>query len=178
MKKTGLAILALGVLLIGCSKQEQTPPAESSEAMNQNEMAQQQEPAQMAPQGIPDVTGDTVTTESGLKYIDVTVGDGPMPQSGQMIAAHYTGWLTDGTKFDSSHDRGQPIQFPIGQGRVIRGWDEGLSTMHVGGRRVLIIPPDLGYGERGTPGGPIPPNATLIFDVELVGIPGASTPTP
>lgn len=183
MKKTGLAILVLGVLLIGCSKQEQeqTPATESSEASNY--AAEQAKPeveqtGQMAAQGIPSVSGDTVTTESGLKYIDVTVGDGAMPQKGQLIAAHYTGWLTDGTKFDSSHDRGQPIQFPIGQGRVIRGWDEGLSTMHVGGRRILIIPPDLGYGDRGTPGGPIPPGATLIFDVELVDIPATTTPTP
>jgi FKBP-type peptidyl-prolyl cis-trans isomerase len=103
-------------------------------------------------------------------------GDGPTPAAGDLIGAHYTGWLLDGTKFDSSRDRGQPLQFPIGQGRVIRGWDEGLMSMSVGGRRLLIIPPELAYGERGTPGGPIPPNAILVFDVELVSITPKATP--
>ncbi|MBD3297926.1 MAG: FKBP-type peptidyl-prolyl cis-trans isomerase [candidate division Zixibacteria bacterium] len=130
----------------------------------------------MADAGIPEVSGDTVTTESGLKYIEVEVGEGASPESGDIIAAHYTGWLTDGTKFDSSRDRGQPLEFPVGQGRVIKGWDEGLLSMNVGGRRVLIIPPELGYGERGTPGGPIPPGATLVFDVELVDINEPATP--
>lgn len=119
--------------------------------------------------GIPQVAGDTVTTPSGLKYIEMTVGTGAQPTAGQMINAHYTGWLTDGKKFDSSRDRGQTFSFPLGQGRVIAGWDEGIASMKVGGRRLLIIPPGLGYGERGA-GGVIPPNATLVFDVELVGI--------
>lgn len=120
-------------------------------------------------EGIPQVAGDTVTTPSGLKYIEMTVGTGAQPAAGQMINAHYTGWLTDGKKFDSSRDRGQTFSFPLGQGRVIAGWDEGIASMKVGGRRLLIIPPGLGYGERGA-GGVIPPNATLVFDVELVGI--------
>jgi len=145
--------------------------------MAQQETAPAAEAPAMLPAGIPQITGDTVTTPSGLKYIDVKVGEGVAPQAGQLIAAHYTGWLTDGTKFDSSRDRGEPLRFPIGQGRVIKGWDEGLMSMKVGGHRVLIIPPDLGYGERGTPGGPIPPNATLVFDVELVDVQGAM-PTP
>jgi peptidylprolyl isomerase len=110
-----------------------------------------------------------VTTPSGLQYIDVVEGTGETPQSGQTVVVHYTGTLQDGTKFDSSRDRNSPFSFPLGLGRVIRGWDEGISTMKVGGQRQLIIPPDLGYGARGA-GGVIPPNATLIFDVELLRI--------
>lgn len=110
-----------------------------------------------------------VTTPSGLKYIDIVEGTGDMPKTGQTVRVHYTGTLEDGRKFDSSRDRNQPFEFPIGAGRVIKGWDEGLSTMKVGGQRKLIIPPELGYGARGA-GGVIPPNATLIFDVELLGI--------
>ena len=111
----------------------------------------------------------TVTTASGLKYIDRVEGKGESPKPGQQVTVHYTGWLEDGTKFDSSLDRGEPFTFTIGVGRVIRGWDEGVSTMKVGGKRRLIIPPDLGYGQRGA-GGVIPPNATLLFEVELLGV--------
>ena len=112
---------------------------------------------------------NAITTPSGLKYIDEVVGTGASPTSGQMVTVHYTGTLEDGTKFDSSVDRGQPFAFQIGVGRVIKGWDEGVMTMKVGGKRRLIIPPQLGYGARGA-GGVIPPNATLIFDVELLGV--------
>ena len=108
-----------------------------------------------------------VTMPSGLKYEDLKVGDGAVAENGMTASVHYTGWLTDGTKFDSSVDRGQPFSFRLGAGQVIRGWDEGVRGMRVGGKRKLTIPPDLGYGAAGTPGGPIPPNATLIFDVEL-----------
>lgn len=112
---------------------------------------------------------NTVTTPSGLKYVDLVEGTGAMPQKGETVVVHYTGTLENGQKFDSSRDRNQPFSFPIGAGRVIKGWDEGLSTMKVGGQRQLTIPPDLGYGSRGA-GGVIPPNATLIFDVELLEI--------
>mgnify|MGYP001791834478 FL=1 len=109
------------------------------------------------------------TTESGLQYEDIVEGTGAMPQSGQRVTVHYTGTLEDGTKFDSSRDRNRPFSFTIGVGQVIKGWDEGVASMRVGGQRKLIIPPELGYGSRGA-GGVIPPDATLLFDVELLRI--------
>ncbi|MEH1849315.1 MAG: FKBP-type peptidyl-prolyl cis-trans isomerase [Nostoc sp.] len=112
---------------------------------------------------------NAVTTPSGLKYVELKEGTGATPQPGQTVEVHYVGTLENGTQFDSSRDRGQPFSFKIGVGQVIKGWDEGLSTMKVGGRRQLIIPPELGYGSRGA-GGVIPPNATLLFDVELLGV--------
>lgn len=113
---------------------------------------------------------DYTTTASGLKYYDFVVGEGASPEPGQQVIVHYTGWLLDGAKFDSSLDRGQPFPFIIGAQRVIAGWDEGVMDMRVGGKRQLVIPPDLGYGERGAGGGVIPPNAALVFEVELLGI--------
>jgi peptidylprolyl isomerase len=111
-------------------------------------------------------------TPSGLQYEDITVGTGPSPRNGQIAVVHYTGWLwvngEKGKKFDSSVDRGTPFSFPVGQGRVIKGWDEGVASMKVGGKRMLLIPPQLGYGSRGAGGGLIPPNATLLFEVELL----------
>jgi FKBP-type peptidyl-prolyl cis-trans isomerase FkpA len=115
-----------------------------------------------------------VTTPSGLQYTDTTVGKGDVAKAGDQVSVHYTGWLqkpdgSKGQKFDSSKDRGQPFQFPLGGGQVIKGWEEGVQGMKVGGVRELIIPPALGYGERGA-GGVIPPNATLVFEVELLGV--------
>jgi FKBP-type peptidyl-prolyl cis-trans isomerase FkpA len=112
---------------------------------------------------------DSIKTPSGLVFEELVVGGGPAAAAGQKVSVHYTGWLTDGTKFDSSKDRGEPFAFPLGRGHVIRGWDEGVAGMKVGGKRKLTIPPDLGYGSRGA-GGVIPPNATLVFEVELLGI--------
>ena len=110
------------------------------------------------------------STPSGLKYSIDKPGTGAQPRSGQTVSVHYTGWLTNGTKFDSSRDRGKPYEFPIGQSRVIAGWDEGVGAMKVGEIRTLVIPPALAYGGRGAGGGLIPPNATLVFKVELLGV--------
>ena len=116
------------------------------------------------------VTGDGVKTPSGLIYWDIRVGNGDVAKEGSHVRVHYTGWLTNGKKFDSSVDAGKPFDFTIGNGEVIKGWEEGVAGMKVGGKRQLRIPPALGYGAEGTPGGPIPPNATLIFDVQLLGV--------
>jgi peptidylprolyl isomerase len=119
--------------------------------------------------------GKAMTTASGLQIIDTQVGTGATPKPGQICVVHYTGWLYQdgqkGKKFDSSVDRNDPLEFPVGQRRVIAGWDEGVASMKVGGKRTLIIPPELGYGARGA-SGVIPPNATLIFDVELLDVKG------
>lgn len=116
-----------------------------------------------------DPNAGEVTTSSGLKYSDLVVGTGDLAIAGKTVSVHYTGWLTNGQKFDSSVDRGQLFSFPLGAGRVIKGWDEGVQGMRVGGKRKLTIPSDLGYGTRGA-GGAIPPNAILVFDVELLGV--------
>ena len=116
------------------------------------------------------VTGDGVKTDSGLQYWDIAVGSGKVAKEGDGVRVHYTGWLTTGKKFDSSVDAGRPFTFVLGNGEVIKGWDEGVSGMKVGGKRQLHIPPDLGYGENGTPDGTIPPNSTLIFDVQLLSV--------
>jgi FKBP-type peptidyl-prolyl cis-trans isomerase FkpA len=113
------------------------------------------------------VSDKTTTTASGLKYEDIKQGTGDTATAGKTVSVHYTGWLTDGKKFDSSKDRGQPFEFPLGGGRVIKGWDEGVQGMKVGGVRKLTIPPSLAYGSRGA-GGVIPPDATLVFEVELL----------
>jgi peptidylprolyl isomerase len=127
------------------------------------------------PAAMAQTAGETMTTPLGLKMIDTKVGTGAQPTKGQTVVVNYTGWLYDngvkGQKFDSSLDRGYPFMFKIGQGEVIQGWDDGVATMKVGGKRTLIIPPALGYGSRGA-GGAIPPNATLMFDVELLEVKG------
>jgi peptidylprolyl isomerase len=131
--------------------------------------------AMATPTATAQTIGSTMTTPSGLKITDSKIGTGATPKQGQTCVVHYTGWLYEngakGKKFDSSVDRGQPFEFPVGMHRVIAGWDEGVASMKVGGKRTLIIPPDLGYGARGA-GGVIPPNATLIFEVELIGVKG------
>jgi peptidylprolyl isomerase len=131
------------------------------------------EAAAIAPAAAQTAGKKIMTTASGLKYTDETVGTGPSPKPGQTAVVHYTGWLyvngVKGAKFDSSVDRNEPFSVPVGKGRVIKGWDEGVATMKVGGKRTLIIPPALGYGASGA-GGVIPPNATLMFDVELLAV--------
>jgi len=139
--------IAVFALAAGCSRGEPTQSAATG--------------------GTPE--GKMETTASGLQYVDVKPGTGESPQKGQQVTVQYTGWLADGTKFDSSRDRNQPFTFRIGQGQVIKGWDEGVATMKTGGVRKLVIPPDLGYGARGA-GGVIPPNATLTFEVELLSV--------
>ena len=122
------------------------------------------------PGGPTKVSGKPTKLPDALEYWDIKEGTGPAAKKGDKVKVHYTGWLTDGKKFDSSVDRNDPFAFALGAGQVIKGWDEGVAGMKVGGKRQLRIPPDLGYGSRGAGGGLIPPNATLIFDVELLGI--------
>ncbi len=179
-----LMLVVPALLLAGCKSQQPTE-SQTTTTTATTTTAQSPVPAP-APQAQPaaPVKEDTVeaarklgtptqntvvTTASGLKYIDVTVGSGAEAKAGQNVSVHYTGWLVNGTKFDSSKDRGQPFQFPLGGGRVIKGWDQGVAGMKVGGVRKLIIPSELGYGTRGA-GNVIPPNATLIFEVELLGL--------
>lgn len=127
------------------------------------------QPGASSPSGPTKVDGQPTITPSGLQYWDIVVGTGATAVPGKPVSVHYTGWLTNGEKFDSSLDRGKPFIFPLGEGQVIKGWDEGVAGMKAGGKRQLRIPPSLGYGESGA-GGVIPPNATLIFDVELIGV--------
>jgi peptidylprolyl isomerase len=141
-----IMLLVAAVAIPACSQQEVKPAAGTK--------------------GMP-AGANMVTTPSGLSYADLVVGNGPAPVPGKMVKVHYTGWLENGTKFDSSVDRGEPFEFTIGAGQVIPGWDEGVMSMKVGGKRKLVIPSQLGYGTAGA-GGVIPPNATLVFEVELL----------
>lgn len=152
-----LVLTILVVLLShGCGSPSETPPGPPTGNVP------------VTPATVPS-KDQTVTTSSGLKYLDLEPGQGAVPQRGQTVEVHYTGWLESGKKFDSSVDRGQPFQFLVGQGQVIPGWDEGLLSMKVGGKRKLTIPGDLAYGPRGF-GDIIPPNATLIFEVQLLSV--------
>jgi peptidylprolyl isomerase len=156
MKKLLFVFMAIGVLALGCRSSENetksSPGTAKETASNYPGWATTKQPE---------------TTSTGLKYIDMEVGNGASPQSGQQVVVHYSGYLTNGTKFDSSVDRGEALAFAIGAGEVIQGWDEGIMSMKVGGKRKLIIPSHLGYGASGSPP-VIPPNAELIFDVELL----------
>lgn len=167
MTPSRVSACAALVLLAGCGPE---PMASTTASTSQPAAKRAPEPRKEVPVSQPAPQPAEVTTASGLRYVDLVVGTGPSPARGELAQVHYTGVLENGMKFDSSRDRGVPFEFPVGMGRVIKGWDEGVASMKVGGKRKLIIPANLGYGERGTPGGPIPPNATLIFDVELLGI--------
>jgi peptidylprolyl isomerase len=156
----GITAVAVLVLVIAQFTTNSTPQAIASTTQPVSQSVTQQ--ISMTP-----TNSEIITTASGLKYQEITVGTGAVPKQGNKVTVHYIGTLQDGTKFDSSRDRGNPFDFNLGVGQVIKGWDEGLSTMRVGGRRILTIPPELGYGTRGA-GGVIPPNATLVFDVELL----------
>lgn len=167
---------AMAVLAVcGCGGQEeettapveQLPPSQST--IESPQAAEEENPVDAARRLGTPTENEAARMESGLTYIDVKVGEGAEAKAGQAVSVHYTGWLVNGTKFDSSVDRGQPFKFPLGAGRVIKGWDEGVAGMKIGGVRKLIIPAELGYGSRGA-GGVIPPNATLIFEVELLGV--------
>jgi len=168
MKNLALRLAALACLVLaGC---QETSTTEKSSTTTGS--AATSEPSPSAPVTISGATeGQERTLPGGLKVTDIKVGSGPMAEPGQTVAVHYTGWLTDGTKFDSSHDRGQPYPFLLGADppQVIRGWEQGVKGMRVGGRRKLTIPSELGYAERGYPP-VIPPGATLVFEVELMDV--------
>jgi len=162
---TMILLLVVGAAAADESDSAKAVVTEKTEITSQS----QEKPADTAAVKKEEMAPKEITTESGLKYIVLKEGAGAVPKKGDMGKAHYTGWLVNGTKFDSSVDRGEPLQFQVGVGKVIKGWDEALLSMKVGEKRKLTIPGDLAYGKRGYPG-VIPPDATLIFDVELLEI--------
>ncbi len=158
MRKLSLVLIfGISLLNLGCGGADRQSERSGTRAQKQIEQAAPVEP------------GKATLTASGLSVQDLVVGTGAVAEAGKTVSVHYTGWLMDGTKFDSSVDRGYPFEFTLGAGRVIKGWDEGVAGMKVGGKRILIIPPEMGYGERGA-GNVIPPDATLKFEVELLGV--------
>ncbi len=166
-------MLGCGILILVFQFAVGTPDATAEAILPANSVATIVDRFTSAPSNLiaMDNNENQVTTASGLKYVELAEGTGETPTKGQTVSVHYTGTLENGKKFDSSRDRNSAFEFQIGEGQVIKGWDEGLSTMKPGGRRKLIIPAELGYGARGA-GGVIPPNATLIFDVELLKVKG------
>lgn len=172
MRSIWWVLLGAGLLLGSCASTpeeatESDPPASETKASEPKASEPEAADAQGAAEAA-EAAGELVTTESGLQYVDLRAGDGETPKTGDVIAVDYHGTLEDGTVFDSSYERGEPIRFNIGVGQVIPGWDEGVGSMRVGGKRKLVIPSELAYGPSGT--GPIPPNATLTFEVELLEI--------
>jgi FKBP-type peptidyl-prolyl cis-trans isomerase len=185
-----VAMAAAALTLSGCNKEKEADVSTSTEAVDpqatpaNNEQSEPTDTSAPAPTATPSssdphtsapgqtpaaaATGGEVTLPGGTKYVDVVVGTGAEATPGKTVSVHYTGTLTNGTKFDSSRDRGTPFDFVLGQGRVIQGWEQGVAGMKVGGQRKLTIPPDQGYGDQAM--GPIPPNSTLLFDVELVDV--------
>ena len=160
--------LATAVLLLAVGCQQSSTTTSGGDATGGKTASTSTTETAPATTAAPSAVGQEVTMPNGLKYVDLIVGSGATAETGKRVAVHYTGWLTDNTKFDSSLDRGQPYPFTLGAREVIQGWDEGIKGMRIGGKRKLTIPPDLGYGASGY--GPIPANATLIFEVELMGV--------
>jgi len=178
MLVVGIAIACLLVLAVAaCGPQMPTSQPMASQPTATQATTQQPTAARATTDTTSTGEGNAVTTASGLKYIEIIKGDGPAPQTGEVVSVHYRGTLEDGTEFDNSYTRGQPIGFALGRGMVIPGWDEGIALMNVGGKAKLIIPPQLAYGDQGA-GGVIPPNATLTFEVELLGVQPGSPAAP
>lgn len=173
MKKPFMTMVLGGLVMMACGGEEAKQSANASKpevsykANSGSAASGDYKLTSEAPQKLE--MSQYTTTASGLQYFDFVAGSGAMPQKGQKVDVHYTGWFLDGRKFDSSVDRGATFQFSLGAGQVIKGWDEGVASMNIGGKRQLRIPGDLAYGPNGHPAG-IPPNATLLFEVELIGI--------
>ena len=166
MKRIVLVLLISVPMMLLAAQETKSPAGQKKAGAAAGQKAAGKK-AETAEKKAPQKAAKKVTTPSGLQYEDIKVGTGPDPKAGQTVVVHYTGWLTNGKKFDSSVDSNRPFKFVLGRGQVIKGWDEGVGTMKVGGERKLTIPPELAYGAKGFPGA-IPPNSTLIFNVRLL----------